>query len=69
MAKKQKPKTESEDRWSIRINLKRVHPFLRKEYRPLEKSEINSDKVFKELFPDEKIIQLYKLKAIYEVQR
>lgn len=52
-----------------RDHLRRVHPFLRKEYRKLEESELNSEEVFKELFPEDKTVELYKLSAIYAIQK
>ncbi len=55
-------------RAQIRAQLRASFPFLRKEYRPLKKSELNSKKVFAELFPDEKF-DPYKLGAIYEYQK
>ena len=42
-------------------------PFLKKEFRRLDVSEITSEEVFKELFGNEKV-DLSKLKAIYEFQ-
>ena len=71
MAKKDKPKApaRAENRSHIRLNLKRVHPFLRKAFRPLKESELNSEEVFVELFPNDKTVQLYKLRAVYELQR
>lgn len=52
----------------IKENLKRVHPFLNKNFRKLDAKELNSEDTFKELFPGEKI-ELYKLRAIYEIQK
>jgi len=49
-------------------HLKLVHPFLNQEFRILEKKEVNSEKVFKELFGEETKVELWKLRAIYEVQ-
>tara|TARA_R110000744_G_scaffold121116_2_gene225528 strand:+ start:247 stop:477 length:231 start_codon:yes stop_codon:yes gene_type:complete len=76
MAKKQKAKasetkakTEDKSRAHIRENLRRVHSFLRKDFRIVEESELNSEEVFKELFPEDKTVQLYKLRAIYEIQK
>ena len=43
-------------------------PFLKKEFRTLDKKEITSEETFKELFPEEKHFDSYKLKAIYEFQ-
>lgn len=50
-------------------NLRRIHPFLRKDFRKLEESELKSEEVYKELFPNDKTIELYKLHAVYEIQR
>jgi hypothetical protein len=71
MAKKDKPKApeRAENRSHIRLNLMRVHPFLRKAFRPLKESELNSEEVFVELFPNDKAVDLYKLRAVYELQR
>lgn len=49
-------------------HLKLVHPFLRETFRPLDKKELKSEKVFKELFGDGAIVELWKLAAIYEIQ-
>jgi len=49
------------------LNLKMVHPFLNKNYRPLKKSELKNKKVFVELFGDEEF-KAWKLKAVYEYQ-
>lgn len=43
-------------------------PFLKKEFRKLKEKEVKSEKVFKELFPDEPI-DLVKLKAVYKFQQ
>lgn len=55
---------------TLRENLIRVHPFLRQSFRKIEESEIKSEEVFKELFPDEEFNEskLYKLHAIYVLQ-
>ena len=47
--------------------LKHFHPFLKKEYRTILKSELNDSKVLKELFGDNET-EFYKLKAVYEIQ-
>ncbi len=54
----------------VRAQLRASFPFLRNEYRPLKKSELNSEKVFAELFPNDEysLFKLYRLKAIYEYQ-
>ena len=49
--------------------LQMVHPFLKKEYRPLEKKELNNEEVFKELFGEEEPYYSYKLRAVYEYQK
>jgi hypothetical protein len=80
MAKRQtkkKPlKMEDLGRAHTRENLRRIHPFLRKDFRKLEESEICLIQVLKELFPEHekdgetKCIQnLYKLHAIYVLQK
>jgi hypothetical protein len=73
MAKRQtkkKPlKMEDLGRAHTRENLRRVHPFLRKDFRKLEESELKSEEVFKELFPNDNKIELYKLHAIYVLQK
>jgi hypothetical protein len=48
-------------------HFKTILPFLRKEYRPLLKSELKSKEVFTELFGPE-LFDANKLKAIYEYQ-
>ena len=48
--------------------LKNFFPFLKNEFRELKKNEIESEKVFKELFPDEKT-DLGFLKAVFEFQK
>lgn len=48
-------------------HFKTIIPYLRKEYRPLLKSELNSKEVFVELFGTETFDE-NKLKAIYEYQ-
>lgn len=42
-------------------------PFLRNEFRKLTKKDLNNEKTFKELFPNEKFDNT-KLKAIYHFQ-
>ena len=49
--------------------LKMVHPFLRNEYRPLDKKELNNKEVFAELFGDSEPFDATKLRAIYEYQK
>jgi hypothetical protein len=53
----------------VRAALKRLHPFLNEEFRTLKEDELDSEKVFAELFKGAKKIELYKLKAIYEFQK
>ena len=48
-------------------HFKTIIPYLRKEYRPLLKSELKSKEVFAELFGSETFDE-NKLKAIYEFQ-
>lgn len=52
----------------IKEHLLHFFPFLKKEFRTLDKKEIISEKTFKELFPEEKHFDSYKLRAIYEFQ-
>lgn len=52
----------------VKDALVRVHPFLRNEYRTLKADELDSKEVHKELFPSDKIVELYKLKAVYVYQ-
>ena len=49
-------------------HLLRLFPFLKKEFRPLDKKELKNEKTFLELFPNEDI-DYSKLKAIYEYQK
>ena len=49
-------------------HLIRFYPFLRKEFRLIKKSEIGSEKVFKELFGKEKFDKS-KLYALYTFQK
>lgn len=51
----------------VKEHLKRFHPFLKKEYRPILKSELNDAKVLKELFGENET-EFYKLNAVYEIQ-
>ena len=51
----------------IKDNLRAVHPFLNETFRTIEKSEMKSEKVFKELFPNDPV-DFYKLEAIYLFQ-
>ena len=79
MAKKQirKKPLQMEDlgKAHIRENLKRIHPFLRKKFRTVQKDETHSLEVLRELFPeykdtpDEQCIKgLFKLHAVYVLQ-
>ena len=52
----------------MREHLLHYFPFLKKEFRELEKSDIDNETTFKELFPDEEI-DLSKLKAIALYQK
>ena len=67
-AKKKVVKLEELGKAHTREALRRVHPFLRKEYPKIEKSELESVELFQELFPEDKEIQLFKLAAIYAIQ-
>lgn len=61
---------KKQERAHIRASLRSSFPFLIKAYRVLKKDELDSPKVFTELFPNEKFEahKLYRLKAIYEYQ-
>ena len=52
----------------MKQHLLHFFPFLKKDFRTIEESEINSEETFKELFPDEPI-DLYKLKAVAAYQK
>lgn len=73
MAKRQtakKPlKMEELGKAHTREHLRRVHPFLKNSFRKLDESELNSEEVFRELFPEDKTVEFYKLRAIYAIQR
>lgn len=49
--------------------LLKYHPFLKQNFRSLDKKELKSVEVFNELFPNSPTIDLYKLRAIYEYQK
>lgn len=49
-------------------HLLRLFPFLKKEFRQLDKKELKNEKTFLELFPNEEI-DYSKLKAVYEYQK
>lgn len=51
----------------IKKHLVIVHPFLRRKFRTIKATELNSKKVFKEFFGEE-VFQSFKLRAIYEYQ-
>jgi len=53
----------------IKKHLKMVHPFLKREFRTLEKKELTSKEVFIELFGEKEIFDASKLHAIYEYQK
>lgn len=67
MAKKKKTQMKDLGKTHIKEALRRVHPFLNKSYRELNKDELNSLEVFNELFPNEEFKQ-FKLDAIYAFQ-
>lgn len=50
-------------------HLKRVHPFLRKDFRTLDYKETKSKEVFVELFGESEPVELWKLRAVYEFQK
>lgn len=66
-----KKKVEMQDlgKEQRRLNLKMVHPFLKQDFRLLDKKETKSEKVFRELFGEDEPIELWKLDAIYEYQK
>ena len=68
MMKKTKIKLgDNFQRETNRMHLKRFFPFLKKEYRIINKADTKSEKVLKELFGD-KEADLNKLKAVHEYQ-
>ncbi|MHC0441019.1 hypothetical protein [Flavobacterium sp. 3-210] len=44
-------------------------PFLKNEFRELKEIEIESEEVFKELFPDSDSVDLGLLKAVFQFQQ
>jgi hypothetical protein len=50
-------------------NLRRFYPFLRNQYRLISLDEIQSEKVFKELFGDNAEVNLEHLNALYQFQQ
>lgn len=62
-----KPSTEKNSEHTISV-LQNYFPFLKNEYRELKGNEIENEEVFKELFPDNDIIDFGLLKAIYQYQ-
>jgi hypothetical protein len=52
----------------VKEHLKKFHPFLKKEYRTILKSELNDVKVLHELFGESET-EFYKLTAVYEIQK
>lgn len=66
---KQKIELKNLGKQHIKDQLIRVHPFLRTEYRELKKAELNSKKVFAELFGEGIKFESYKLGAVYEFQK
>lgn len=53
----------------VKKHLKMVHPFLKREFRTLEKKELTSKEVFVELFGEKETFDATKLQAIYEYQK
>lgn len=49
-------------------HLKRLHPFLNRDFKQLKKADMDEN-TFKELFPEDKTTQLWKLDAIYKYQQ
>lgn len=63
---KSQPADTKENNIKMLVNL---FPFLNNDYRELKKAELESEKVFKELFPDNDKIDLGLLTAVYRYQR
>ncbi|MDQ1165918.1 hypothetical protein [Flavobacterium sp. SORGH_AS_0622] len=63
---KSQPTDTKENTINMLINF---FPILKNEYRELKKAELESEKVFKELFPDNDKIDLGLLTAVYQYQR
>lgn len=53
----------------MKEHLLHYFPFLKKEFRKLSDNELQSEEVFKELFPDDEVIDFSKLKAIAVFQK
>jgi len=51
----------------MKEHLLHFFPFLRTEFRKLDKKELKSEKTFKELFPNESI-DFSKLRTLYKYQ-
>lgn len=65
---KRRTKLKDLGRQHVKDALIRVHPFLRGEYRELKSDELNSKKVFLELFGEDAEFEPYKLNAVYAFQ-
>jgi len=65
MAKKKLP---LKDLGKNKEHLLRLFPFLKKEYRPIVKKDLNNEETFKELF-GELPYEPHFIKAIYEYQK
>lgn len=63
---KSQPADNKENNIKMLVNL---FPFLNNDYRELKKAELESEKVFKELFPDYDKIDFGLLTAVYRYQR
>jgi hypothetical protein len=50
-------------------HLRMVHPFLKKDFRVLDKKELNNKEVFAEFFGNSEPFDASKLRAIYEYQK
>lgn len=64
---KQKINIKDIKRDNLRKNLLMVHPFLKRGFRSIKKTELNNKKAFKEFFGEESF-KAWKLTAIYEYQ-
>ena len=53
----------------VKEHLKMVHPFLKREFRLLDKKELNNKEVFVELFGESEPFDASKLRAVYEYQK
>ena len=68
MTKKKQPKETSEQSKPRLKHLRHFVPYLRKDYRELNKDELSNQETFTELFPNETYDPI-KLRTIYEYQQ